>query len=235
MKKISIIVILVFIICSYGLSAQIKGELPERRPDFNPDTIFTFISPRPLVIDDERSTLDYAWGIDLLFSESGFGLGGFIQRKVNDDLAMMLNLYISGSRNTDEFEVWNGESYIVPGKIRRIFILPLMMGAQYFVFKDQLADSFRPFIESGIGPTLVYATPYHKEFFSSLMSPETYVRFGAYGGVGATIGSVGESLMKAHIRFYYIPFGGEGIESVIDNPIHNLGGVYLSISVGMRY
>jgi hypothetical protein len=37
------------------------------------------------------------------------------------------------------------------------------------------------------------------------------------------------------LRYYTIPFGGEGLESIQGVPINNFGGVFLTLSVGSAW
>ena len=104
MKKIKI---LVFLLIAFSFvnqsSAQVKGiNKPEK------DTVFVFKSSRPLLqknsFDDENT---WAWGVDFLLSNSGFGLGAFYQHIIGKDLFIFASLYVSGARNTDELELPN--------------------------------------------------------------------------------------------------------------------------------
>src|SRR5688500_17223307 len=56
------------------------------------DTLFLFTPARPL-IDSTASAEHYdeALGFDVLFSNSGFGVGGFYQRPITDKLAWFVN------------------------------------------------------------------------------------------------------------------------------------------------
>ncbi len=165
MKSISYIIILLLIAISSGFGQ--KGESPPEKDTFNPDTIFIFNSPRPLIktlITPDGTT--QGWGFDLIFSNNGFGVGFFWQKFFTKDLLMFSSLYISGARNTDEFEVRYYNQYtgrieeFVPNKVNRLYMFPLVLGLQQYVFSDELVESFKPFINIGIGPTFILATPY---------------------------------------------------------------------------
>lgn len=221
---------------------QIKGEPPREVPEFNPDTVFVFTSPRPLITSEKTfGEANNAWGIDLIFSNNGFGAGGFLQRNFSKNFIGYLSLYISGARNTDEFEYrfydpTTGQiDYRVPNKVNRLYMFPLTIGIQDYIFADKLSDSFRPYINAGIGPTFILATPYSREFFEAFGYSSFYTRIAASLGIGADVGGSGSTVMCVNLRYYYIPFGGSGLESIKDNPIKNFGGIFLSLSLGMRY
>ena len=130
-----LIKIFVFIIITgnvYKAHSQIKGQ---ETPEPKVDTVFVFTSPRPLINHHEISgEMTDAWGLDMLLSGNGFGLGVFYQKKFSENWFAFASLYISGARNTDEMEMWdysNQQSYI-PGKINRLFMLPLTIGVQRY-------------------------------------------------------------------------------------------------------
>jgi hypothetical protein len=242
LKQIFILVVLNFLLSSV-LFSQIKGEPPAPKPKFNPDTIFVFNSPRPLInVEKEPENLKNSWGIDLLFSNNGFGAGFFLQKKFSDDLSIFGSIYFSGARNTDEFEVYIPLDSLginwtttVPGKINRLYMFPVTFGLQKYFFRNLISETLRPYANIGFGPTIILATPYSREFFNAFGYGRFFIRFGSFLGVGADVGTLGKALMAVNIRYYYIPFGGNGIESVINHPLKDFGGLFLSLSIGTRY
>jgi hypothetical protein len=101
-----------------------------------------------------------------------------------------------------------------------------------------LFESFKPYVGIGIGPTFLLSVPYGEyphSFFEQLQYSKFFTRFGGYVGVGANFGS-GKNATAFSVRYYYTPFGGDGIASVAGRPIENIsGGLYLALSVGFRY
>lgn len=233
-----LIIPLILLVFSFNtLDAQVKGEEPPEPRGFDPDTL-TFESPRPLISNlSKREELSNAWGVDLIFSDNGFGAGMFLQYYFSDDMLAFGGFYISEARNRDEFEYFDPlrNEYRVPNKINRIYMFPLTFGVQKYLFQDVIFETLRPFISLGAGPTTIMTTPYEEEFFSAFGSANFYGRFSGFVGIGADVGSYGQTLMAVNLRYYYIPFGGKGIESIIDDPIKDLGGIFLSLSIGGRY
>jgi hypothetical protein len=216
------------------ISAQVKGDDVKK---FNPDTVFIFEPARPLINPETKSNiLNKAWGVDLLFSNSGFGLGFFYQYNITKDLFSFASLYISGARNTDEFEYYNWETgqYFIYNKVNRLYMFPVTVGLQQYVFTDVISESLKLFVQGGLGPTFILSTPYEKEFFNAFSYASFYTRFGTFLGLGADVGS-GNTLLSINMRYYYIPFGGNGLESIRDYPIKDFGGIFLSLSLGIRY
>jgi len=217
--SIGVLVALVF-----PLRGQIAGEpAPEL-----PDSLFVFESPHPLVSSPSASS---SWGIVLSLSENGFGGGIFYQRSLTARLHWSIEATLSGARNSDEFEVYDPSTgdIFVPGKVNRLFMLPISIELLHRLFGESLDDSFAPLVSAGIAPTLIIATPYEEEFFRSFSHARLFVRPGAHVGIGARLRYGGEHFLAVRLRYYTIPFGGNGLESIRGRPIHNFGGVVLSV------
>jgi hypothetical protein len=229
MKTIYFILIL---FCAYiPALAQQPGETTG---GFNKDTVFVFKSPRPLLTYEEKNaTINDGTGIKLVLNESGFGFGMFHQRQINDDFAWFIETYFSSARNADEFEYYNFEEqeYRVPNKVNRVYKMPLMVGIQYFVFKDFLHKNFRPMVNAGFGPTFIASTPYNKGWFEAWDSAKYFGRFGGFVGIGANFGS-NMGMSSINVRYYYVPAGESEIESLRDFPIDNFGGLTISLNIG---
>lgn len=228
---------LLMVVSALPLSAQVTGEEPppSTPPAATRDTTMVFASPRPLLTTQAQAgALRDAWGIDVLFSGNGFGLGTFYYTEFSPTVFGFAHLGISGVQNTDEFEEYDPrvQQWIIPNKINRLFVFPLTAGIQYRLFKDDISDNLRPFLQAGIGPSFIMSTPYSREFFSAFGDAQFYVRPGGFVGVGMYFGDAQKTLTGAHLRYYYIPFGGDGLASVQNFPIHNFGGIFLSLSMG---
>jgi hypothetical protein len=157
-----------------------------------------------------------AYGFDILISDGGIGAGGFYWREITPTIAGFISFSISESKDSQEKEymtIW-GEKF-VPGKINRFLVAPLQIGAQYRLFKDQIMDNFRPFISVGIGPSLIYASPYEHSFFKALGYGKAYHTLGGFIGAGAYVGSDPSNLVGVNFRYYFVPYFS-GITSMID-------------------
>ncbi|MGE5313123.1 MAG: hypothetical protein ACM3Q4_00350 [Acidobacteriota bacterium] len=208
-----------------------------------PDSSIVFTSPRKdkAAETDSPDALRHAWGIDVMLSGNGFGLGGFYRHEYTRDLFGTIQFAISDSKDDNEVEYvdWYGQSY-VPNKVNRFLLMPLFFGAQYRLFADDITDSFRPYVNAGAGPTLILSSPYEREFFNSLHYARSHYTAGGYVGFGAFFGSEKGSLMGVNFRYYYIPVSG-GLESM-RNPLTNeitrksdFGGFFITINIGSVY
>lgn len=219
------------------------------------DSTYVFTPSSPDIIRKANyEPLRNAWGIDLLISNNGFGGGAFFRREFSDVLSGFITLAISDVKDDSEVEYYNqytGQSY-VPYKKNRLMLFPLVIGAQYRLFKDDIVDNFRPYISAGIGPSMVFVSPYsiakqtpgpdgeiltnyeQVEFFNSLKYGQAHYTLGGYIGAGAYFGLDKGTLSGISIRYYVVPFKN-GIESLENVRIKTFGGFYITLNFGSFY
>ncbi len=98
-----------------------------------PDTTIIFTPSNPnLILPQSYRPLARAWGIDILMSNNGFGLGVFYRYELNDEFSLMPNFAISDVEADNEFQQYDlyGNPFI-PGKKNRLLMMPLMVTVQY--------------------------------------------------------------------------------------------------------
>lgn len=194
-----------------------------------------------------------AWGFDVMISNNGFGAGGFFRHEFSEELSGIAMLGISDVKDDDEveyFDYW-GNSF-VPGKKNRLLMFPLMFGAQYRLFRDEIMDNFRPYISAGLGPTMMFVAPYtyyktyfgpngetitvteEVEFFKSLKYGQAKYTVGGFIAAGAYFGAPYGTLMGLSIRYYFVRFP-QGIEILSNNRVKSFGGFYITLNVGSFY
>jgi hypothetical protein len=196
------------------------------------------------------------WGIDLLLSNSGFGAGVSYRREYTEDLAGQVTLSISESKEDKEVEFYDpytGNSF-VPGKLNRFMVIPLTFGAQYRLFRDDIVETFRPYLNAGIGPTMIWEMPFaiitqnpsgpptveQVEFFSAIGKGTPHFTVGGFLGAGAYFGSQQSTILGINIRYYINQLISGGLPSAY-NPAtgeitsykSSFGGFYITINVGM--
>ena len=199
------------------------------------DTIFIFRSPRPLIEDENAiSAKKNIGGFTLLLSGSGVGFGMVYERIFNNDFKFNSELFFSVARNTDELEYWDSFFYDlrVANKVNRLYIFPLSFGVQRYIDIGHMTKSFRPYFGVLVGPALIWRMPYESDWFSDVKYSKADYRFGGGVQFGADFGDINTSLISFKIRYTFIPYGGDGIESIKDMPIKDFGGLYLSLIVG---
>jgi hypothetical protein len=216
-----LIIAAILIIPSLNIKAQGIGELaPEKAPIVFPNN---------------------AYGMDLMFSEGGFGLGGFYRRAVSDEITLFTDFSVSEAKDPQEFTYidYYGDTQ-TPNKINRAFLLPLNFGMQYRLFENVIFDNLRPYIDAAIGPSMVVTTPYAMEFFSAFRKAQARYTIGGYFGIGANFGLDKSSLVGLNIRYYIIHFFTQGIE-IMDPTVTNgrlendLGGIFITLNIGLMY
>jgi hypothetical protein len=214
MKKLILTAIL--LIPFLNVSPQGIGELaPEKEPLIFPDNAF---------------------GVDIMFSEGGIGLGTFYRRQLTQDLTAFADLSISEAKDDREFEYIDffGQTYTL-GKKNRVFLLPLNFGLQYRLFESIIHDNLRPYVNFGVGPSMVFTTPYEQEFFDAFGEAKAKYALGGYVGFGANFGLDKSSLVGLNFRYYVIHFFDNGVESLEGRFRRNLGGFFLTINLGIMY
>jgi hypothetical protein len=212
----TLIFVSILLITCLNVNAQGIGELaPEKQPEVFPDNTF---------------------GIDIMFCEGGFGFGTFYRRQLTQKLTAFTDFSISESKDEKEFEYvdYFGNTYTV-GKKNRVFLLPINFGLQYRLFENVISDNLRPYLNAGVGPTMVLTTPYEREFFNAFGKAHALYTLGSYFGFGANFGLDKSSLVGINLRYYIIHFFNEGVESLDGRFKKDLGGVYLTINIGMMY
>ena len=177
-----------------------------------------------------------AFGMDLIFSEGGFGVGAFYRRSVSDKVTLFSDFSISEAKDPQEFTYvdYFGNTY-TPNKVNRAFILPVNFGMQYRLFENVIFDNLRPYIDAAIGPSIVVMTPYDKEFFSAFGKAQAKYTLGGYFGVGANFGLDKSSLVGLNLRYYIIHFFDQGIEILSGRLENDLGGVFITLNIGLMY
>lgn len=215
MKKLLLAAII--IIPLLNVNAQEIGEIaPEKKPEVFPNN---------------------ALGLDIIFSEGGFGLGGFYRRQFSQTITGFTDFSLSEAKDEREFQYYDyytDQTYTV-GKKNRVFLIPVNFGVQYRLFENVIYDNLRPYINVGVGPTMVLTTPYEREFFKAFGHANLKVATGGYVGIGANFGLDKNSLAGINIRYYVIRFFDKGVESLTGKFEKTLGGLFLTINIGMMY
>jgi hypothetical protein len=223
-RYISIIVSLILLACNY-LPAQ--GTTP------NHDSTTSKIPPASKTINSTPQEVQLnSLGIDVLASAGGFGLGAFYRHEYSDDLSSYVDFSISeaGDDAEKEYIDYFGNRY-VPGKVNRFLVLPLFVGLERRLFKDDIVDNFRPYINIAVGPSMIYVFPNNQEYFSAIGKGTPKYTLGGYAGFGAYFGTEHARILGLNIRYYYLPYP-KGLEDLQGQPKKEFGGFYLTLNIG---
>lgn len=218
-----------------------------------PDTTRAGVEPADPTSPDRFPNL---WSLDIMISNDGFGLGGFYRRSFTHDLSGFISLSVSESKDEREFEYidpYYGISY-TPGKLNRFLVIPLMVGVQYRLFREDIVETFRPYLNAGVGPTMIYMSPYVQfveyaegqigaeqvEFFKSLGKGQPHYTVGGFIGFGANFGTERSNIFGVNFRYYITHLYGEGLPSLyngyngeVSATKKNFGGFVISLNVGI--
>lgn len=220
-----------------------------------PDTTIIFTPSNPnLIRSQSYRPMVKALGLDLLMSNNGFGLGIFYRYELTDEFSLMLNFAISDVKDDAESEQYDyyGNSF-VPGKKNRLLMMPLMASVQYRLFKDDIVDNFRPFINAGLGPTMMFVAPYAHptdyyypdgtyaytdpgkiDFFTSLKYGKMRYTLGGYIGAGAYFGMEKGTLTGLSVKYFFAQFP-DGIEVMYGGYVKNFGGLFITLTFGSLF
>jgi outer membrane protein W len=176
------------------------------------------------------------WSINVLFSDNGFGAGAQLFKKFSPDISLFAGIFFSGAKDDREFEVYDifGNSY-VPNKIHRMFMIPVNLGVQFRLFREEVTDDLRPHVNVGLSPTAIIYTPYAESFFPSFGHARAKYTVGAFASVGVDYLTSKSSSLNMDIRYYYTQLFGSGIESLESKEKKFFGGLYLVFSYNFMH
>lgn len=100
-------------------------------------------------------------GLEILLSNSGFGIGAFISHNLGQDLSLVLDAGLGAVK--DEREVAFFDRFgqrDVPNKANYLLEMPLLIGLERRVFRSRIEDNFRPFLSLSAGPLIGWLYPY---------------------------------------------------------------------------
>ena len=209
-------------------------------------------------VEESTEALRNVWGLDILISNDGFGFGAFYRREFNRTLSGFASFSISESKDEKEVERFDPytQTSFTPGKYSRFLVLPLMFGVQNRLFADDITETFRPYINAAVGPTMIFATPFVQitessvgseikqvEFFKSLGKGQPHYTIGGYVGVGANFGADRSSVFGVNFRYYFTYLLGDGLPSLytysradgvqIISRKKDFGGFFITLNVGL--
>jgi hypothetical protein len=179
----------------------------------------------------------HAWGMDVMFGDAGFGLGMFLRRQISIKWTAFIDFSVSEAKDQREFEYydpWQG-IFVTAFKKNRIYQIPINIGAQYRIFEKSLTDNLRPYINAGVGPTLLVLTPYELEFFNSFGKSQLKYSAGGYVGFGANFGLDKSSLVGVDFRYYYSHVIDGSVQSIEGRPITEIQGFFITLNLGLMY
>jgi hypothetical protein len=179
-----------------------------------------------------KSEKEKNWSINLSFSDNGFGFGGTKYFTLSKNITFNAGILFSGAKDDREFDRTDifGNS-LTPFKENRLFMFPILnLGLQIRLFRDDVTDNMRPFVNFGVSPAVIVYTPYNESFFSSFKYAKAKYTVGGYAGVGLDYMTSKSSGLSFNLRYYYLNLFGAGINSISTTEMKNFGGIYFVFS-----
>lgn len=133
-------------------------------------------------------------GFTVLITNSGFGLGGYVQRSVTPTASLIAELNLGSGKNEREFAFSDflGRRTI-PNKANYLLVLPVQVGWQQRLFRDAIEDNFRPYVQVIGGPVLGWEYPYFEDCDGDgERSPEPVCEDGSAERIYDAFGSLGQ-------------------------------------------
>lgn len=236
MKSQGFMTVILLVGLALPAAAQ-SGAGGAQYPKPTPDSNIIFHSPRPLVENLQARSYREAWGLDVLFSNYGFGGGIFFRHEFANDLCAFAILDVTGIKNANEITLYDPYTgtYIQPeNKINNVYVAPLTFGVQYRIFSEVIAESFRPYINAGAGPAMIVAAPSALDFFGGFKHATVTFVPDLFVGLGANIGRDKRTVTGVNLRYYYIPVK-KGVESIQGAPLYDLGGFFITLNWGLTF
>lgn len=201
-----------------------------------------------LLTEDDFAPRAHSWGADLMIGTDGFGLGFFYGYTFDDLVTAFVDLSLTEAKDSEQRDYYDPYfGQISPNKTHYIFRIPLFLGAQYRLFKDEIVENFRPFVSAGAGPVMLFVSPVRDgDMFTSLWHGGTSeYTFGGFLGGGAQFGFDRSTIFGVNIRYMFVPVPA-GISSVVvpdpDNPgqfkpspLANANGFYIALNFGATF
>jgi outer membrane protein W len=191
--------------------------------------IGTQINPKPeLKTKEPRNN----FGLSVLYSDKGYGLSGGFFKPISNSSDLFINLSVTGISDNREFEYFDyyGNSY-VEGKINRIFMVPLNIGLQHYMFKDEIENDFKPLFSIGVTPALVVINPFDRGYFNAFAYSHAAFAFGPFVGAGLEFEQSKNMAFTLNLRYYYLPVINGSVMSIKNSEMKDLGGITLNFGV----
>lgn len=123
-------------------------------------------------------------GMQVLLTNSGFGLGGYARRWVAADRVVTFDVTLSNMKDEREVAFFDrfGQQD-VPSKANYLLEIPFHIGLEQRLFRSTIEDNFRPFIHAAAGPVLGWTYPYFEDDNDNGMLDDGEQTVGALSGI----------------------------------------------------
>ena len=99
-------------------------------------------------------------GLQILLTNSGFGIGGYYHHALGDATSFMADVSMGAGKDERELKFFRFGSSYIPNKANYLLMMPLHAGIIHRLFSNTIEDNFRPYVQVTAGPTLGWESPY---------------------------------------------------------------------------
>lgn len=99
-------------------------------------------------------------GLQILLTNSGFGLGAYLHRSITDATSFMTEVSLGAGKDERELKFFRFGSSYIPNKANYLLMMPVQVGIIHRLFRDAIEENFRPYVQVTGGPTLGWEYPY---------------------------------------------------------------------------
>ena len=146
-------------------------------------------------------------GFGLDIGSSGSGM--FITRQLTHSSKIYslngeLRFYdIKADDETIVYDYYTGQYQSVGGK--SLFMMPLLIGANYYPFTGKIENNFSPFITARAGAVLTVDGKEFGTFSERWKNPDTQISPGGFIGIGIDLKMVGQSSVSTMVGLELLP------------------------------
>lgn len=164
---------------------------------------FSFLFP--VVLLGQFDQAFNGFGLDIGSSGSGM----FITRQLTHtseiySLNGELRFYdIKADDETIVYDNYTGQYKSVGGK--SLFMMPLLIGANYYPFTGKIENNFSPFITARAGAVLTVDGKEFGTFSERWKNPDTQISPGGFIGIGIDLKMVGQSSVSTMVGLELLP------------------------------
>lgn len=102
-------------------------------------------------------------GLEILLTNNGFGLGGYYHRALGESTSLMAEVSLGAGKDEQELKFFRFGSSYIPNKANYLLMMPAQVGISHRLFREEIEDNFRPFVQVTGGPTLGWEYPYFSD------------------------------------------------------------------------
>lgn len=111
-------------------------------------------------IETDENPYGSGVGLQILLTNSGFGLGAYLHRSITDDTYFMTEVSLGAGKDENEMKFFRFGSSFIPNKANYLLMMPVQGGIIHRLFKDAIEENFRPYVQVTGGPTIGWEYPY---------------------------------------------------------------------------